>query len=173
MTMDLTFITNEEGQSLQKRFSELIYHTFFFDCLVGYFYSSGFYAIYESLEETKKIRILLGISTNKETYDMIQESKDTSQQKLLLSHKETKQELSQQVVSEMDGSKDSYEVEDGVRKFIEWLKSGKHEIRVHLYEKNSIDDSIITDEFVSALNLFIKRCLNLHIKTDESSIFER
>jgi len=135
MTMDLTFITNEEGQSLEKRFSELINHTSFFDCLVGYFYSSGFYAIYNSLEDTEKIRILLGISTNKETYYMIQESKDTSQQKLLLSHKETKEELSQQVISEMDGSKDSYEVEDGVRKFIEWLKSGKLEIRVYPYEK--------------------------------------
>ena len=67
MTMDLTFITNEHGQSLQNRFSELIKHTSFFDCLVGYFYSSGFHSIYKSLEETEKIRILIGIIKSQPT----------------------------------------------------------------------------------------------------------
>ena len=42
MNTDLTFITNEERQSLKKRFEVLIKDTSFFDCLVGYFYSSGF-----------------------------------------------------------------------------------------------------------------------------------
>jgi len=64
MTEDLTFITNEEGHNLQQRFSELIKDTRFFDCLVGYFYSSGFKAIYKSLENTEKVRILIGINTD-------------------------------------------------------------------------------------------------------------
>ncbi|TXT62338.1 MAG: Helicase [Promethearchaeota archaeon] len=131
MTMDLTFITNEQGQSLEKRFSELITHSDYFDCLVGYFYASGFHAIYKSLEDAKKIRILIGMSTNKKTYGFIQESKKKNQGKLLVSHKEVKDEVSSQVTQEMDTSEDAYEIEKGIRVFIDWLKSGKLEIRVY------------------------------------------
>ena len=75
MTSDLTFITNEEQQNLKARFRVLIKDTKFFDCLVGYFYTSGFHAVYKSLENTEKIRILIGISTNKLTYDLLTEAK--------------------------------------------------------------------------------------------------
>ena len=44
---DLAFITNEEQQNLKARFGVLIKDTKFFDCLVGYFYTSGFHAVYE------------------------------------------------------------------------------------------------------------------------------
>lgn len=71
MGSDLTFITNEAGRKLKDRFGELIKDTRFFDVLVGYFYASGFYALYKSLESTEKIRILIGISTNKQIYDLL------------------------------------------------------------------------------------------------------
>ncbi|PJB89076.1 hypothetical protein CO083_01275, partial [Candidatus Roizmanbacteria bacterium CG_4_9_14_0_8_um_filter_34_12] len=64
ITSDLTFITNEKDKTLLDRFKVLIKNTRFFDVLVGYFYTSGFYAIYKSLENTERIRILIGISTN-------------------------------------------------------------------------------------------------------------
>ncbi len=54
MTLDLTFITNEEGKDLLSRFAILIEDTRFFDCLVGYFYASGFYSLYRSLKKTEK-----------------------------------------------------------------------------------------------------------------------
>jgi len=130
MTTDLTFITNENGESLLNRFATLINDTRFFDCLVGYFYTSGFHSIYKSLEKTENIRILIGISTNKETFDLIQTAKKENLQSSLLSHKETKDEFSNQVVNEMETSKDSLEIEDGIRKFIDWLKIGKLKIRV-------------------------------------------
>jgi len=44
MTTDLSFITNEKNQSLKNRFEVLIKDTSFFDCLAGYFYTSGFHA---------------------------------------------------------------------------------------------------------------------------------
>ena len=68
---DITFITNERGQSLKNRFEELIRETRYFDCLVGYFYISGFHLIYKSLENTEKIRILVGIRTDKTTSDIV------------------------------------------------------------------------------------------------------
>lgn len=55
---DLTFITNEENQNLEKRFKVLIKDAALFDCLVGYFFTSGFYRLHDTLENTEKIRIL-------------------------------------------------------------------------------------------------------------------
>jgi hypothetical protein len=133
---DLTFITNEEGHKLIDRFNTLTKGTKFFDCLVGYFYSSGFHAMYKSFENTEKIRILIGISTDKKTFDLIQEAEDSdAQQKLGFSSKEAKVHFSDKVVEEMNNSKDSKNVEEGIMKFIEWLRSGKLEIRVYPAER--------------------------------------
>jgi len=119
MTDDLTFITNQENKNLGDRFATLIKNTKFFDCLVGYFYTSGFSSLYKSLELTEKIRILIGISTNKRTYDLIQQSKMDQ----FFSNKEIKEIFTSEVLEEMETSPDSYEVQDGVQKFIEWLKT--------------------------------------------------
>lgn len=93
MNTDLSFITNEENQSLKERFGVLIKSTRFFDCLVGYFYSSGFHAIYKSLEDTEKIRILIGIGTDRRTYDLMEKANRNEQQIIDFSHAETKQEV--------------------------------------------------------------------------------
>lgn len=125
---DLTFITNEKGQNLLERFKVLIKDTEFFDVLVGYFYTSGFYALYKSLEKTKKIRILIGISTNKSTVELIEQ---TRQPELQFSHAETKEHFSDLLASEMSNTEDSKSVEDGVMKFLEWLQNGKIEIKAY------------------------------------------
>ena len=127
---DLTFITNEKDQNLLERFKVLIKDTEFFDVLVGYFWTSGFYTIYKSLENTQKIRILIGISTNQETADLIQQSKE-EQYRLQFSHSETKKYFSNMLVNEMENSKDIKPVEEGIIKFLEWLKSGKLEIKAY------------------------------------------
>ena len=125
---DLTFITNEASQNLKKRFEVLIQDTKLFDCLVGYFYTSGFHAIYKSLENTDKIRILIGISTNRQTYDLLKTAAQESQQSLQFSHSETKQAVEGLVEREMEDSEDNRKVEDGVVKFIEWIR--KYEQRL-------------------------------------------
>ena len=89
---DLTFITNEEGRNLLDRFKILIKDTQLFDVLVGYFYSSGFYALYKSLEKTEKIRVLIGISTNKQAFSLIQQSR-LNQYLLQFSHSEVKEQF--------------------------------------------------------------------------------
>ena len=128
---DLTFITNEKNQNLLERFKVLIKDTEFFDVLVGYFYTSGFYALYKSLEDTKKIRILIGISTNKETADLVEQAKENKQYELQFSHAEAKQHFSNILLNEMNNSKDIKQVEEGIIKFIDWLKSGKLEIKAY------------------------------------------
>lgn len=123
---DLTFITNEEGQSLKKRFEQLIKDSRYFDCLVAYFYLSGFYTIYKALEKTEKIRVLIGISLSKSTYNLI----NTANQKEL-SHFETKELTGKLIEEEMEESEDKAEIDEGVQKFIEWIKNKKLEIRAY------------------------------------------
>lgn len=131
MTTDLTFITNEKGKHLKERFEVLIKDSKLFDCIVGYFYTSGFYAIHTALENTQKIRILIGISTNKQTHDLLNIAKQEQQQSLQFSHAETKKEIEGMIVKEMEESADSRPVESGVAKFIEWICSKKLEIRAY------------------------------------------
>ena len=131
MSTDLTFITNEKNQNLRDRFEVLIKNTDYFDCLVGYFYSSGFHALYKSLENTETIRILIGISTDKKTFELLENAEKESQQSFDYSHAETKQEVEKSVEQELESSEDNKNVEEGVEKFIEWINSKKLHIRAY------------------------------------------
>src|SRR3990167_6566001 len=104
---DLSFITNEKKQSLKDRFEVLIKDTSFFDCLVGYFYTSGFHALYKSLEKTEKIRILIGISTNRQIYNLLEQARKSNQQSIDLSHAEAKEEVENMVEKELSDSEDN------------------------------------------------------------------
>jgi len=125
---DLTFIVNEPDKTLKDRFEQLIKDCRFFDCLVGYFYVSGFHLIYKALQKTDRIRILVGIGTSKETYYLIKGSEDKSIQ---LSHSETKQKIENNIENELADSEDKLNIEEGIQKFIEWIKNGKLQIRAY------------------------------------------
>ena len=127
MSNDLTFITNEKGQNLADRFRVLIKSTRFFDALAGYFYTSGFHTLYQSLEDTEKIRILIGISTDKKTHDCVV----SFQHEIDFSHPQARETFGNLVADEMKQSEDTSLVEKGVKKFIDWLKEGKLEIRAY------------------------------------------
>lgn len=128
MSTDTRFITNQNGHSLVDRFVDLIGNdTEAFDCLVGYFYSSGFHLLKPSLDKTQKIRVLIGLKTNKETFDLIQQGQ--AQQELNLSHAETKDVYTQDVIDEFNEIEETRKIEDGIRAFIEWISCKKLEIR--------------------------------------------
>ena len=131
VSSDLTFITNENNRNLQERFRVLIKDTKFFDVLVGYFYTSGFHAIYKSLESTEKVRILIGINTDKKTYDLIRQSQSFESPNQPQSYSGVKEDFADSVAVEMEQSKDDQTIEEGVFKFIEWLKNGKLEIKAY------------------------------------------
>ncbi len=134
MSSDLTFITNEAGQSLRDRFAVLLgRNTRFFDCLVGYFFISGFYKLYPALAPTEKIRILIGIETDGKTFELIQEAR---QQELVLeSHAQARAAATGALRGELEKSDDTASVEEGVRKFVEWIASGKLEIKAYPSER--------------------------------------
>jgi len=54
---DLTFSTNEPDATLFDRFRKTLKDSQFFDILVGYFRTSGFFRLYKSFETIKKIHL--------------------------------------------------------------------------------------------------------------------
>ncbi len=130
MHNDLTFFTNEPGATVLDRFRKTLKDVQFFDILVGYFRTSGFFHLYKSFEIIDKIRILVGINIDTTAFEIIESSK--SRGKLdFESHKRTKEVFSDDLASEMEHSEDTYDTEIGVKKFIEFLQSGKLEIKAY------------------------------------------
>ena len=128
---DLKFFTNESERNLYTRFATILKsNTQFFDVLVGYFRSSGFFKLYEALESVEKIRILVGLSVDKFTVKIIDHAK---QEEITtgLSSNEGKAVLIEEVKTEFEQTDTSSEIEKGVRIFIDWLKSGKLEMRMY------------------------------------------
>ncbi len=140
---DLTFITNEGEQNLLERFKVLIKDTEFFDVLVGYFRTSGFFRLYESLESVSKIRILVGLNVDQKTYELI-EIADT-QGLNFHSSKEIKQKLRKYTKDEMENSNDNLDTEIGIDKFLEFLANGKLEFRA--YPKANIHSKVYISRF--------------------------
>lgn len=119
-----SFITNEGENTLLNEFNLLLKDTDFFDCLVGYFYVSGFHKLQKSLENTKQIRILVGMGIDSQTFHLIENSKVTS-----ISTAEYKKKMQKDLIHEMNNSENSMDVEKGVKQFVNWLQTEKLEIR--------------------------------------------
>ncbi|MBV5308836.1 helicase-related protein [Chromatium okenii] len=128
---DLTFITNEHGQHLRDRFNVLLNdHPRCFECLVGYFFISGFHQLHSALANTEQIRILIGINTDRPVLQLLATAQ--AQQELALeSHSYVHQHLPGAILHELQQAEESAAVESGVQHFVEWIKSGKLAIRAY------------------------------------------
>lgn len=120
---DLTFFTNDQHQTLLDRFKATLADTQLFDVLVGYFRSSGFYQLYDSLEPIEKTRILVGLGIDDETIMAVHAFR--SQAALdFESHKSAKDQFQQTLIKEIENSDEEDEkLEVGLKKFIEFLKA--------------------------------------------------
>src|SRR5437588_3691243 len=113
MSTDLTFVTNEPGNNLRDRFTTLLTKdTQLFDCLVGYFYISGFHKIYPALESVDKVRILVGLQTDRTAYELWQHARRDGE--LNLSHSSTKQKVSHDEHDEIVKTYDKQSIATGV-----------------------------------------------------------
>ena len=102
MSSDLTFLTNEQGNTLRERFQVLLGdNTRCFDVLVGYFFVSGFHQLYPSLEKTEKIRILVGLRTDSSTVDLLRQAKDEQGQHNFHSQAEAKEVTEKDIAQEL------------------------------------------------------------------------
>ena len=125
---DLKFFTNEPERDLYSRFSTILKsNTQFFDVLVGYFRTSGFFKLYPAMDSVEKIRILVGLNVDKYTVDIIDQANTAAP-----TIKEATEEFENEVEKEFEKSATTAEIEKGVQQFVEWLKSGKLEMRMYV-----------------------------------------
>ncbi len=128
---DLKFFTNEPERDLYGRFASILKsNTQFFDVLVGYFRTSGFFRMWESMVSVEKIRILVGLNVDHFTVKIIDRMKDEVKY-AAVSAKEGKAKAAEAIEQEFERAEPSEAVEKGVRVFIDWLKSGKLEMRMY------------------------------------------
>src|SRR5664280_533597 len=72
------FLTNQGENTLSKRLEAILPLTQDFDCLVGYFFISGFFRLYPALETVKKVRILIGLKNEQVVHGLIRIACDGS-----------------------------------------------------------------------------------------------
>ena len=127
--MSSKFFTNNNDRNLFDKFKGIIEHMkdlYAFHAVVGYFRSSGYFALQPHLENIKDIKILVGINVDQ----MFAEA----QRKGLLyfgDENKTKDEFLKWFIQDIKEAKYSQEVEKGVLQFINDLIEGKIEVRAH------------------------------------------
>lgn len=128
---DLKFFTNEPKRDLYSRFAAILKsNTLFFDVLVGYFRASGFFKMYEALEQVEKIRILVGLNVDRYTVNIIDRVNDEAKY-AAISTADGKEIIVNEIENEFETATSSAQVEKGARVFMDWLKSGKLEMRMY------------------------------------------
>src|ERR1700743_3658302 len=100
MHTDLTFFTNESGSTLLDRFRATLKDTQYFDVLVGYFRSSGFYQLYETIESIDKVRIFVGLGIDEDAYATINTYKNQTTLDFE-SHYNAKREFQRHLIDEI------------------------------------------------------------------------
>ena len=108
---DLKFFTNEPERDLYSRFSAILKsNTQFFDILVGYFRTSGFFRMFESLESVDKIRILVGLNVDRFTVKIIDRLKQEVKV-AAISAKDGKEIIGDEIEREFENAATSVNVE--------------------------------------------------------------
>ena len=126
--MGTNFFTNEKENTLLEKIEGVFKFkkVHFFDALVGYFRASGYFRIRKFIQDTPKIRFLVGINVDKLTYQ-------ANQQGLLFNPnaEQSQEEFFNEVKKNIQEAKYDKEVEDGMYQFIEDIVSGKISMRIH------------------------------------------
>lgn len=126
--MGTNFFTNEKENTLLEKIEGVFKYrkVHFFDALVGYFRASGYFRIRKFIQQTPKIRILVGINVDKLTYQ-------ANRQGLLFnpSEEKTQEEFFDEIKRNIQEAKYGKEVEDGMYQFIEDIMTGRITMRIH------------------------------------------
>ncbi|WP_295793733.1 helicase-related protein [Mucilaginibacter sp.] len=126
--MSTKFFTNDGENTLLKKFDGIFKYTnvFYFDALVGYFRSSGYFKIREHLSQVKKIRILVGIDV-----DQLISQAALKGLEFNFNSDITKEEFLKDLKNDIQCALYKKEIEEGILEFIEDIVNGKIEIKAH------------------------------------------
>lgn len=131
--MSTKFFTNEGDNTLLKRFAGVFEHLpniDFFDALVGYFRSSGYFAIRPYLEQVPHIRILVGINVDR----MI--AKYHSEGLVFKGDPHMAvDDFRNAMRADIQQASYTKDTEDGILQFVEDVVNGKMQIKAHPHRK--------------------------------------
>lgn len=127
--MTTKFFTNENENTLISKFEGVLTYNpniKFFDSLVGYFRSSGYFKVRPFLLHVPQIRILVGINVDK----LLAQANDKGLDFFRNSEK-TKDEFIDDLKKDISEANYDKETEDGILQFIDDLITKKIEVRAH------------------------------------------
>ena len=130
--MSTKFFNNEDGNTLFEKFKGIAEgmgaNFYSFLAVAGYFRSSGYFKLREELKDVEEIKILVGINIddifrrhNKGLLFMTDDEK-TSQ---------AKEEYSSHFLEDIKNAKYAKEVEEGIIKMCDDLKTGRLQMKIH------------------------------------------
>lgn len=123
------FFTNNNDNTLFDKFKGILEHMkdlYAFHAVVGYFRSSGYFALQPHLANLKDIKILVGINVD----EMFAETQGKGQ--LFLGDDErTKYEFLDWFIQDIKEAKYSEQVEHGILQFVNDMIDGRIEVRAH------------------------------------------
>ena len=127
-TVATKFFTNQDDNSLFNKFEGVtnrlnLHH---FDALVGYLRASGYFKVRKFLDSVPKVRILVGINVDK----LIQEAQNKGLE-FFKGQENTKLEFLSDVRNDIEQSRYSSEIEEGIIQFVADIIEGKLEIKAH------------------------------------------
>ena len=127
--MPTKFFTNTNENTVFQKFKGILENmkeVYAFHAVIGYFRSSGYFALQPYLNGIKDIKVLVGINVDQMFAD--------AQKKGLLyfgDEQKTKDEFLNWFIQDLREAKYSKEVEDGILSFIQDIVDGRIEVRAH------------------------------------------
>ena len=123
------FFTNRDGNTLMKQFEGFLSknpQVKNLDAVVGFLRASGYFALRPFLDNINKVRVLIGIDVDKYIARAAQH-----RELFIGAEEEVKEDALQQIKADVENSKYTKQVEDGMLQMLQDMKDGKLEMRAH------------------------------------------
>lgn len=126
--MAIKFFTNSGENTLLNKFDGIFKYTsvHYFDALVGYFRSSGYFQIRKYLRDVEQIRILVGIDVDHLISEAARKGLEFN-----FNTEITRQEFIREFKEDIQQAEYQKDVEEGIIQFVEDVSSGKILIKAH------------------------------------------
>ena len=123
------FFTNRDGNTLMKQFENFLKknpQVKNLDAVVGFLRASGYFALRPFLDSINKVRVLIGIDVDKYIARAAQH-----RELFIGAEEEVKEDALQQIKADIENSRYTKQVEEGILQMLQDMKDGKLEMRAH------------------------------------------
>jgi len=128
-TTNSLFFTNRDGNTLMKQFENFLKknpQVKNLDAVVGFLRASGYFSLRPFLDNINKVRVLIGIDVDKYIARAAQH-----RELFIGAEEEVKEDALQQMKADIESSRYTKQVEEGMLQMLQDMKDGKLEMRAH------------------------------------------